>query len=253
MGPDAVPHLLRMIKKDEDSWLGRRAFHLWFKLPTSLQKMVPSPVSAGQLRTAAVAVLDEIAPRVKPPLLEILPLVSDENQIVRIHAFSLLSKLGPEAKASIPTLIGILKSAQVEDQDRISAAWVLGEIGIVDKSAVAAALREAIANIPDPAFHVHAATARWKVDRQTNAAVQVLSRSLSNLLSRPWGMGPEGQMRGIATMRAIETLTQIGPAAAEAVPVLTNAVHHSSVPIQTNAIEALRRIVPESVKALRPD
>ena len=54
-------------------------------------------------------------------------------------------------------------------------------------------------------------------------------------------------------MRAIEVLGQIGPAADEAVPVLTNAVAHFSIPIRTNAIEALERIAPESVKASRSD
>ena len=255
MGPDAVPYLLRTARTNQGPRFRDRTYglrvKLWTKLPSSLQKVVPVPVCTGVLRTAAVGVLDEIAPRVKPPLAEILPLINDANEIVRTHAFSVVGKLGTHAKASIPTLIGIVKSAQVEDQDRISAAWVLGEIGMEDRITVAAALNEALAHNPDPAFRVHAATALWKVDRQTNAAVQVLSQSLSQLLSRPWSKGPDGQTEGLAAMRAIEVLGQIGPAADEAVPVLTNALAHFSIPIQTNAIEALERIAPESVKASR--
>ena len=256
-GPDAVPYLLRTIRTNKGPRFRDRTYglrvKLWTKLPSSLQKVVPVPVCTGVLRVAAVGVLDEIAPRVKPPLPEILPLINDANEIVRIHAYSVISKLGTDAKASIPTLIGIVKSAQVEDQDGISAAWVLGEIGMEDRITVAAALNEALAHNPDPAFRVHAATALWKVDRQTNAAVQVLSQSLRQLLSRPWSKGPDGQTEGLAAMRAIEVLGQIGPAADEAVLVLTNAVAHFSIPIQTNAIEALERIAPESVKASRSD
>ena len=256
-GPDAVPYLLRTAKTNKGPRFRDFTYELrvklWTKLPISLQKVVPVPVCTGVLRTAAVGVLDEIAPRVKPPLAEILPLINDANEIVRTHAFSVVGKLGTHAKASIPTLIGIVKSAQVEDQDRISAAWVLGEIGREERITVAAALSEAIVHNPDPAFRVHAATALWKVDRQTNAAVQVLSQSLRQLLSRPWTKGPDGQTEGLAAMRAIEVLGQIGPAANEAVPVLTNAVAHFSIPIQTNAIEALERIAPESVKASRSD
>ena len=256
-GPDAVPYLLRTIRTNKGPRFRDRTYglrvKLWTKLPSSLQKVVPVPVCTGLLRVAAVGVLDEIAPRVKPPLPEILPLINDANEIVRIHAYSVISKLGTDAKASIPTLIGIVKSAHVEDQDHISAAWVLGEIGREERITVAAALSEAIVHNPDPAFRVHAATALWKVDRQTNAAVQVLSQSLRQLLSRPWSMGPYGHTEGLAAMRAIEVLGQIGPAADEAVPVLTNAVAHFSIPIQTNAIEALERIAPESVKASRSD
>jgi hypothetical protein len=257
IGPDAVPYLLRTAKTNKGLRFRDRTYELrvrlWTKLPSLLQKVVPVPVCTGVLRIAAVGVLDEIAPRVKPPLSDILPLVNDENAIVRAHAFSVVGKLGTAAKSSIPTLIGIVKSTQIEDQARISAAWVLGEIGMEDRIAVAAALSEAIIYHPDPAFRVHGAAALWKVDRQTNAAVQVLSQSLRQLLGSPRSVGPDGQTEGLAAMRAMKVLGQIGPAAHEAVPLLTKAAYHSDFPIRTNSLEALRRMAPEYLNTLRRD
>ena len=88
------------------------------------------------------------------------------DQIVRIHAATILGSMGEDAEPAVPALIEMLVNGEI--QDRKLAALTLGEIGPAAKSAlpvlkeavgkrrVGAAAEEAILKIegkPVPSYH----------------------------------------------------------------------------------------------------
>jgi HEAT repeat protein len=67
--------------------------------------------------------------------------LQDADQVVRLHAATLLGSLGEEAEAAVPVLIYLLENGDV--QDRRLAALTLGEIGPVAEDALPALLEAA--------------------------------------------------------------------------------------------------------------
>jgi HEAT repeat protein len=101
---NAVPFLIKVVKRDR--WFGAAYYRksLWPKLPPSIQQHLPPPV---------------------------------DNVVVRQNAATLLAYMGPIGKASIPALIRAMK----EDENpgvRDLAAWALANLGERDQSAIAA-------------------------------------------------------------------------------------------------------------------
>jgi HEAT repeat protein len=64
--------------------------------------------------------------------------LQDPDQIVRIHAATILGSVGEDAEAAVPALIKLLKNGDI--YDRKLAAMTLGEIGPAAEDAIPALL-----------------------------------------------------------------------------------------------------------------
>lgn len=138
-----------------------------------------------RVREAAGFVICEYGREAKPALTNLMDTINDPNLQTRIFAIYTLGDIGPEARLAVPTLEKCLKDEGV----RVSAAFAL-----------------------------------WRIDRQTNVALQILPEVVSSNPDASYELG------------------EIGPAAAEAVPALIEAAKHSPAQNRLAACQALWKI-----------
>lgn len=166
-----------------------------------------------------------------------LHLQSDDKPTSRNAAYG-LSAAG--ALASAP-LIGTL--AHGTEHVRGHAAFALGEIGLAGSAHADAGVDALVALAGDASEWVRRTTAEALgiVDVQGNAherRVETLCRLL-------------GDTDGQARFDSALALARIGPAAQEAVPALSGALHDENRYVRANAVDALNRIgTPEAQRAL---
>lgn len=78
------------------------------------------------------------ANRQEPTIEELIENLKVADQVVRLHAATVLGSLGDEAEPAVPALIVLLQAKSVHD--RKLAALTLGEIGPVAEAAIPALL-----------------------------------------------------------------------------------------------------------------
>jgi HEAT repeat protein len=70
------------------------------------------------------------------PIESLIEILQDANQVIRLHAATVIGSLGDDAEPAVPALIEMLKNDDVHD--RRLAALTLGEIGPVAEDAIPA-------------------------------------------------------------------------------------------------------------------
>jgi HEAT repeat protein len=136
---NAVPFLIKALKRD--SWVGATYYRkwLWPKLPPSIQSHLPPPSGgrdAARMHVVNAAILLlQMGPIAKPaiPAL-VLTLKEDENANVRTWAAAALSNLGKGDKTATAALTEALK-----DKASPVRAWATNALRKIDPEAAAKA------------------------------------------------------------------------------------------------------------------
>lgn len=197
-------------------------------------------------------------------------LVTDPDPDVHSSAVAALKEWKRDAAPALPGLIGLLQEGTCSRWEVADVAQVLAEIGPAAKEAVPYLLP--LLERGEESVRGAAAIALWKIDSENERVLNCVTRLLedggltsSNLWTLCSLMGPLGKS-GIPTLVEnlhnadwnekgciAETLVEMGPAAAEAVPALIKLLGDRDCPVGT-VVHALSAIgpaaVPELCKAL---
>jgi HEAT repeat protein len=190
----------------------------------------PSDRESGTVSLAAIAAtsLGQIGAEGKPEMVAILAsLLEADDAGARNDAAIALWNLGPKAQSAVPALLKAMKSPDV-----VVRRWsvkALAKIGGPEVRAASPALWEA-RNDEDEIVRTDAIAAFS--DFGDEATLQ----SFPSILRVLWDFGPE--------LGVVESLGQIGPAAAPAVPVLL--IHNVRRSRRAEFEAALDRILPRS-------
>lgn len=219
----------------------------------------------ARVRAACAAALIEIVPDTPDAVEHLRKATKDPNNIVRTHAVTALGKMGPKAKAAVPTLI----EALTDDDDqtvRISASLALVDVGeaaipalteclMHDEEFVRASASRALGDIGPAAKSAGQALVDLLVDEKQPSEVRsssfvalvkiqpgrdVTQRAIPTLIS----VLQKGR-RG-ARLQAAWALGQLGSLSKEAIPALQEAAKDEDETLRELAETSLKQI--ESAK-----
>lgn len=194
----------------------------------ALEKALVDP----QIRGVAMEILTVIGPVSKDALDSFLVALGDPDPGHRGDAAVAIAAVGPAAAEAVPQLEKMLTSSDDPPGLRYSAAYALGRIGPAAKSA--AATLEKLATSDDVLMATVATWAGLKIEPGNSA----LFKSAVPLLRRALRGGQE-----LARLEAAVALGDIGPAAAEAVPILELVSEEDPAPaVRSAAKRALDQI-----------
>jgi HEAT repeat protein len=179
-----------------------------------------------------------------------------------------LAQIGPEAKAAVPLLVGILKDPKEHRDLRSEAAKALGEIGAGDKrvtEALVKAVKEPGVNsaacrgltlLGPPAIPVLLGLFQnkdnWDGDRGGVLSVSARSSLAADALGDMGKQAVPALLEAlkdtdkVKRLSVIQALGRIGPPAKNAVPALLELIKLSNVSLEAGI--ALQRIDPEAAK-----
>jgi hypothetical protein len=220
-----------------------------------------------QRRTRALWAFAEMPPQSDEVLAALLAAAQDPNDAVQTNALRALAKYGPRARDAVPTAVAALESGSLMPAACYAAADVIGAIGPEAREAVPALVRR-MRSVRNMGVQ-HEVEALCRIG--TPDAVQAVLEHIDIELFRgghPWcyvealgfagrdvlpqllrwteDPGPHGADLQISAMRAI---VQLGPDAADAVPLLLERRDATDVRVSTWATYALVTIAPEAVPA----
>jgi len=257
-GPNAVPALTDVVNKR------RSPFWTWIeawrpKLPAFIGRRLPNRALDQLLQERAIEVLYEFGPASAPAasallgvdaslndfvgfgsaglahatLLRIGPAglpyfvkaLRNTNPKIRARAASYLGHLGPEGGAAAPALATALDDSV--PAVRSAAVVALGQIGPAARAAIpdlTAAL-----HLDDDYLRLQVIRALWKVSHESETCVPILMKIL-------------GDRNNPNRAGAAILLGEMGPAAKEATPALTNVLREEFSYTRVKAEEALKQI-----------
>ncbi len=147
------------------------------------------------------------------------------------EAAGLLCVLGPDAAPAVPAVLKILEDPASDWELKQECAEILGAIGPKAKPAIFALL--AVTTNNNSAAQV-AAMALWKIARQTNAVVEVISNRL--------------RFAGGERRAVLPYFESLGPALVPAEPVIENALFDEDYWVRVNAERILKTIEPNRLR-----
>jgi HEAT repeat protein len=267
-----VPALLGTLKDDNPD-VRRAAAEALVKMGARAGKFVPALVEAlrsadEEVRSAAAQVLGQIGPEAEAAVPELLVLLKKGKDRERMEAAQALASIGPPARAALPTLVEMLK----QKDTRLLAADALGVFGPEAEAAVPA-LKEVLHD-QDQETSGYAVLALARIGP---AGVPALAEALK--ADNPWVRARAADaMRwiGSAALPALPALIEVlkekgrpddkdnkdlrwsvlkaighcGPAAKEAVPVLTTLLKDEDHEIRYEAAVVLGKIGPKASAAV---
>lgn len=269
-GSEAAPALTRAFQTTDTSWRGFYA-RMHPKLPASWQKHLTRPVPAKEIWSAAELIFLNNRKAARAAVPGLMRLLGGQNGEVRDYILvSLSTVIGPQDGEYVPVFIQCLQDAR--RPVRQPAVSCLGAIGQAASNAVPALT--AMLQDTDVSMRVSAATALWKIARQTNAVAATFHAVLNTtaptnemafrLRYQAAGMLSEvdpGDLSPIpALIEALEvsnrnlrvfqsgaamTLGKYGRGAESAVPALINAVENGDPGLRGPALRSLKLIDPE--------
>jgi len=174
IGPDAVPPLMEMLTKKgiAGGQAGNMLGGMGADAAPALLKLLNDPDAL--IRSSAIITLGRVAPcapEVMPALMEV---AQKGNANLRQDTLTALGIAGPSAKAAVPILLDAVKSN--DPIQRHTALQALLNIRL-DPTALPA-LNEAVSD-NRPYDRILALELRWRVDRQTAAAVVGLTSAIT--------------------------------------------------------------------------
>ncbi len=193
--------------------------------------------------------------------------LKDKDDQVRMRAAEALGRIGPAAKAAVAVLAQRL---QAEDEDAVhsAAAEALGRIGPDAKPALGVLTRH-LKN-PDIYVRINAAKALWHIAQSAEAAgvaeafldfrrpmVRIYAAETLWAIRRDPAMLPRLRdavrvETGTPLYASLRALGRIGAPAREAIPVISELLHHEEPAIRQAAREALLAIDPKQAEKILP-
>jgi len=168
----------------------------------------------------------------------------DQSKSVQLHAAMVLGFIGPEAEPAVPTLTALLNESETVagTTDRIytrsAAARALGQIGPKAKAALPA-LRSLLAD-NDNYLRVVTAVAVWRIDGDVTNTLPVLIQGLP-------------QLQENSKWEAIDGMTEMGPLAKAAVPVLLNELNLLPAPTWAGVRQYNGQKITNALKQIDPE
>lgn len=201
----------------------------WAEDPTALVEKLRSEDRSE--RAEAARALIELGPPAVGPVSELL---ADERGQLREAAMVILINLGPASAPAVPKLLPFLEK---KNQERIMGVIALGRIGPGATAAVDALLP--LLKHDDPMLRAQASLALAKIGRK----LEVVLPALVELLETSKGRELEVP---------IVAFTELGPAAAPAIPDVKALVRSDSERTRIGAIYTLSKIGVKQPKAILP-
>jgi len=194
----------------------------------ALEKALGDPA----VRSIAMEILSAIGPVSKDALDSFIVALADPDPSHRGDAAIAIAAIGPAAAEAVPQLESLLSSTDGPPGIRYAAAYALGRIGPAAKSATAALAGLASSN--DELMATVATWASLKIEPDNRSLFQSAIPLLRKALR-------EG--RDLARLEAAVALGDIGPAAAEAIPLLELVAEEDPLPaVRAAASRALEQI-----------
>jgi HEAT repeat protein len=200
-----------------------------------LMELLRSPDSAS--RVAAASALRRLGPKAAPAVPRLIELLDDPDEQVVTYALSALSEIGEAARAAVPRVIELCNVHRTEAGIGFGAANALAKIGRDDPDAIAAVIARIDSKDRDVVFNAVSRVA--EIGPAAGAAVPRLVALYKHRNSH-W------QFR----MHLLEALAALGPAAAEARPLLEKALRDGEVRLRYGAALALGMIGPAGKAAV---
>jgi HEAT repeat protein len=275
----AIPALIKALQ-DQPEGLRRRAAEALGEMGPEAKTAVPALIQTLQnqedrAREEAVEALGKIGPEAAPAVPALVKLLKTKKAFVeegsseeerkkrqwwhddvRAKAATALGRIGAEAKAAVPALVDALK----EERNDIGgqAAEALGRFGPDAKEAMPALLRRWPGYVP--------AEAVWRIDGQLQMVVPAILQALElpNVDVQEEGkklltaIGPravpaitKALTSGSTNQRCkfAQALGRLGPDLSFAAPALLEAMKDKEDYVRRDAVEALKKIVPEGNQA----
>ncbi|MDA1274034.1 MAG: HEAT repeat domain-containing protein [Verrucomicrobia bacterium] len=208
-------------------------------LPDAIARAIEDPDLS--VRESAIAATSAI----RSGTSDLLPLILKQlREDTPGAAAAAIGKLGSEAQAAVPDLVELLGNSHWVVRN--NSAFALGRLGTAAIPAIPAIpALNALLNDPNLSVRRNAAYSLWKLDGRTNI-VAILT---SELEARE--TADSQPLRIFSTMHRtmIEQLGEIGPKAAEAIPVLSAFLQDNDERIRTAAGDALDRITDSRHKS----
>jgi HEAT repeat protein len=183
--------------------------------------------SLCEIAQAPVATHRDLA---KPAIPELIEALRDKDDDVRTWAAIALGQIGSEAVSAVEPLLSLLQEKQ-NPQVIPCAVRALGEIGSGARSALPELVKMVQSGHPSQIF---AAQAIWRIGPKGPAEISLIIPKLVDQLAK----SKDGGMRSWIA----EVLCEVGPAAKDAIPVLSTASRDSDAQVRRAAGDALRAI-----------
>jgi HEAT repeat protein len=241
----AVPALVAAFPQEKDTFARRAMVVALGQIGPGARDAVPSLVVA--LRDGYSSADDLVGFEASVALAKIDPdgavtaqlltaMLRDKNDDVRRRAAGVLRMVGPVLKNAVPVLIEAAKDrhSEVRAEAVRSLAALRPDPGLA-VPVLATAVRDS-----DKYVRQYAATALATFGAEAKGALKALIEAVAA------EKDPEARAQEIRALR------YMGPAAAEAIPVLTEALKDPSKDVRAQAEKALKRIRPEPPKPAAP-
>jgi len=233
MGEPAMPYLAKTIETKESKF---HSHYLQFwssrKLPQSLQRLLPTPIShLHQARVNGVGVLGQMGRKASPAVSTLVRALGDADEGMRMMAAEALGKIGPEARPAVPALANMLK----EHESFLRQTATRSLIGIGDPDGKAIETFTALLNDKDDLTRVSAAIALWLLEGKSQPTLDLLRRNIDPIDWR-------------TRLFTADSLGEFGGAAKVSVPALLELLDDENEAVREHAVEALRKIDPAAVE-----
>jgi HEAT repeat protein len=235
----AIPILLRTLESTNPETLAFTMEALG-KFGPKARDAIPRLVELAEEEDrmwGAISALSEMGTEAVPGLVEIYRKGRHGGAFWAARAFA---KMGTNAAPAVPVLMESLE--EPISSRAVTAAWALGSIGTPARSAVPRMLE--LLDDEDPRVRVRMAEAVWKLARQTNVVRAVMVRELAEWSKSPNALTSETEDMNTQTRQQIaaEVLGEMGPAAREALPLLSLLRRSSFENQREAAARAVRQI-----------
>jgi HEAT repeat protein len=265
MGTNAFPMLIQALGKKDSQW-DRVNQWVYPRLPSWMKSRWTRPVTAAEQQemwsAAELVLLNVRNGRLLLP--DLVRILGDKKCGSRPYTLVLVAQLaGPKDAECVPVLVDGL--AEREFGTRYQVFHGLMRIGPAAKAAVPTLTT--LSHDTNIDTRVLAALSLWKIDGQTNVAVAALKEALGvQGYSYMKGWAPSYlyqidphdrslipmlivKLQGLDSnvqLGAVSMLGSYGPAAVAAVPALTNLVDSTNRELRERAVIALKEIDPET-------
>jgi len=219
---------------DPDPEVGRAAGAALIRLGAVCVDTLRGKLADPAVRTNVLEILAGLGPAATAAIDDLVKELGDADADHAAEAAVAIAAIGPEAKAAVPVLRGLVADANTKPGLRYSAVFALGRIGAAAKEAVAD-LRP-LTESPDELLATVAVWAMLKIAPEEKSLVE---RAIP-LLRR--ALRADGEM---ARLEAAVALGDIGPAAGSAIPIL-------ELVAEDDPVKAVRKAAAEAVKKIRP-
>jgi HEAT repeat protein len=234
LGEPAMPYLAKTIETKESKF---HSHYLQFwssrKLPQSLQRLLPTPIShLHQARVNGVGVLGQMGPKASPAVSTLVRALGDADEGMRMMAAEALGKIGPEARPAIPALVNMLK----EDESFLRQTATYSLIRIGDPTGKAIEPLTALLNDKNNELTgISADIALWLLEGKSQPTLDLLRKNVDPIDWR-------------TRLFTADYLGDFGAASKVSVPALLELLHDENEAVREHAVEALRKIDPAAAE-----